>query len=161
MEPASSTAATQPAGDDDSFLSRFELCTLPESDWTHLAHVRVAWLYLTHQSSDEALRRICDGILSYNTEVLHRPEKYSETITVAFTHIVLGRMRTTESWGSFATRIDDLLDPKTPILLNHYSKERLFSDAARTQFVEPDVTELPCRDVFDLAPGYSNGRAQN
>ena len=161
MEPASSTAAKQPAGDNDSFLSRFERCTLPEREWTHLAHVRVASLYLTHQSPDEALMRICDGILSYNTEVLHRPEKYSETITVAFTHIVLGRMRATESWDTFATRIDELLDPKTPILLNYYSKERLFSDEARTLFVEPDMAELPCRDVFNLTPGYSNGRAQN
>jgi hypothetical protein len=161
MEPASSIAATQPTSDDDWFLSRFERCALPESEWTHLAHVRVAWLYLTHQSPDEALRRICDGILSYNTEVLNRPEKYSETITVAFTHIVLGQMRVSESWDTFAIRIDELLDPTTPILLNYYSKERLFSDEARTQFVEPDVTELPCRDNFDLTTGYSNGRAQD
>jgi hypothetical protein len=161
MEPANSTAVTQPASDEDLFLSRFERCTLPESEWTHLAHVRVAWLYLTHQSPDEALRRICDGILSYNTEVLHRAEKYSETITVAFTHIVLSRMRATESWDTFATRIDQLLDPKTPMLLSYYSTERLFSDEARVLFVEPDVAELPCRDAFDLTPGYSNGRAQN
>ena len=161
MEPANSTAATHPASDEDAFLSRFEDCTLPESEWTHLAHVRVAWLYLTHQSPDEALRRICDGILNYNTEVLHRLEKYSETITVAFTHVVLGRMRAAEFWDAFATRIDELLDPKTPILLNYYSKERLFSDEARTLFLEPDMAELPCSDVFDLTPGYSNGRAQN
>lgn len=159
MEPARLIATTQQASDDDSFLSRFEHCTLPESEWTHLAHVRVAWLYLMHQSPDEAQRRICAGILSYNSEVLNRPEKYSETITVAFTHIVLSRMRATESWDTFVTGIDDLLDPKTPILLNYYTRERLFSDVARTIFVEPDVTELPCRDVFDLTPGYNNGRA--
>lgn len=127
MERASQTAATHPASDESSFLSRFERCTLPESEWTHLAHVRVAWLYLTQQSPDEALKRICDGILNYNTEVLHRPEKYSETVTVAFTHIVLRRMRTAESWDTFASRIDELLDPKAPILLNYYSRERLLS----------------------------------
>ena len=161
MEPAKLTAAAQLLIDEDSFLSRFERCTLPENEWTHLAHVKVAWLYLTQQSPDDALRRIRSGILRYNTEVLHRPEKYSETITVAFTHVVLNRMRTHQPWDTFATRIDDLLDPKKPILLNYYSVKLLCSDLARTQFVEPDVTELPCRDVFDLTPGYSNGRAQD
>ncbi len=157
MEPASLIAAMPAASDDDSFLSRFEHCTLPESEWTHLAHVKVAWLHLTHQSPDVALRKICDGIVRYNTEVLCRPEKYSETITVAFTHIVLGRMRATESWDTFATRIDDLLDPKTPILLNYYSAERLFADEARIRFVEPDITHLPCSNEFDLMPADVDG----
>ena len=161
MEPANSQVAQATANDDDTFLSRFEGRTLPETEWTHLAHVRVAWLHLSRHSPDTALRRVCDGILRYNTEVLDRPEKYSETVTVAFLHVVLGRMRTTESWDSFSTRIDDLLDPKTPILLNYYSQEVLFSDAARLQFVEPDLAELPCFDAFDLAPDYRDGRAQN
>jgi hypothetical protein len=104
---------------------------------------------------------VCDGILRYNTEVLNRPEKYSETVTVAFLHVVLGRMQTTESWDSFSMRIDDLLDADTPILLNYYSQEVLFSDAARLQFVEPDMAELPCFNTFNLAPGYRDGRAQN
>ena len=161
MEPANSQVAQTPVNEDDTFLSRFEGCTLPETEWTHLAHVRVAWLHLSRHSPDTALRRVCDGILRYNTEVLDRPEKYSETVTVAFLHVVLGRMRTTESWDGFSTRIDDLLDPKTPILLNYYSQEVLFSDAARLQFVEPDLAELPCFDAFDLAPDYRDGRAQN
>lgn len=161
MEPAKSQAAQSPANDDDTFLSRFEGCTLPESEWTHLAHVRVAWLYLSRHSPDTALRRVCDGILRYNTEVLNRPEKYSETVTVAFLHVVLGRMRTAESWDSFSTRIDDFLDPKSPILLSYYSQEMLFSDAARLQFFEPDLAELPSFDTFDLAPGCRDGRAQN
>jgi len=159
MEPANSPIAVQPTDDDDSFLSRFEHCTLPESEWTHLAHVRVAWLYLSQHSPDVALLKICDGILRYNTEVLHRPEKYSETVTVAFVHVVLGRIQAAEPWGKFAMRIDDLLDSKKPALLIYYSRENLFSDEARRQFVAPDLTELPCFGVFDLTPGYRDGRA--
>ena len=159
MEPANAPDAIQLADDEDSFLSRFEHCTLPESEWTHLAHVRVAWLYLSQQSPDVALMKICDGIMRYNTEVLHRPEKYSETVTVAFAHVVLGRIQAAEPWGRFAMRIDDLLDSKNPVLLNYYSKEHLFSDEARRQFVGPDLRELPCFDDFDLTPGYRDGRA--
>jgi len=158
MEPANLPSAVQPADDDDSFLSRFEHCTLPESEWTHLAHVRVAWLCWSQQSPDIALGKICDGILRYNTKVLHRPEKYSETVTVAFVHVVLGRMQSAEPWTAFETRIDDLLDPQKPVLLNYYSKERLFSNDARKFYVEPDLMTLPCFDVFDLTPGYRDGR---
>ena len=161
MEPANSPSAVQPADDNESFLSRFEHCTLPESEWTHLAHVRVAWLFLSHESPDAALRKICDGILRYNTEVLQRPEKYSETVTVAFVHVVLGRMQPAGLWNDFVAHIDDLLDPTKPVLLNYYSKECLFSDEARKFFFEPDLMELPCFDIFDLNPGYRNGRAEN
>jgi len=157
MAPAKASAVMQLTRDDERFLVRFAQCELPESEWTHLAHVRVAWLYLSTQCPDVALRSICDGILRYNTEVLRRPEKYSETVTVAFTRIVLGRMMVNEPWGSFATRIGDLLEPKTPVLLHYYSKEHLFSDEARTRFVESDLVELPCRDAFDLTPGPGNG----
>ena len=159
MEPANSQVAQATVNEDDTFLSRFEGCTLPETEWTHLAHVRVAWLYLSRHSPETALRKVCDGILRYNTEVLDRPEKYSETVTVAFLHVVLGRMRTTESWDSFSSRIDDILDTKTPILLNYYSQEVLFSDAARLQFVESDMAVLPCFNTFDSAPVYRDGRA--
>jgi hypothetical protein len=48
-----------------------------------------------------------------------------------------------ESWGEFASRIDDLQDKKSPILLRYYSGDRLFSDEARERFVEPDLDELP------------------
>jgi len=71
--------------------------------------------------------------------------------TVAFVHIVLGRMQPAEPWNAFAASIDDLLDPQKPVLLNYYSKDRLFSDEARNCFVEPDLMKLPCFDVFDPA----------
>lgn len=48
-----------------------------------------------------------------------------------------------EAWTGFAERIDDLLDRNAPILLRYYSKERLFSDAARHAFIEADIKPLP------------------
>lgn len=128
---------------DDEFLEEFEGCRLPESEWTHLAHIRVAWICLNTEREESALARIRDGILRYNTEVLGRRHKYHETVTVAYTHIVASRIRADEPWLEFATRIDDLLDSSSPILLRYYSKERLFSDTARESFVAPDVQDIP------------------
>jgi hypothetical protein len=140
--------AGQVTADDRVFLKRFEDCTLPETEWTHIAHIRVAWLCLAQDPPDRALERIRVGILRYNTEVLLRRHKYHETVTVAFARIVSDRMRALQTWQQFAEGIDDILDPETPILMNYYSGERLFSDEARQHFVEPDIRQLPVFRVF-------------
>lgn len=128
---------------DKDFLAQFETCALLESEWTHAAHVRVAWICLNQSTPDMALERIRTGILRYNTDVLNRRHKYHETVTVAFSRIVAARMRENEPWAEFARRIDDMLDTAQPLLLRYYSEDRLFSDEARTQFVEADLQELP------------------
>jgi len=128
---------------DLEFLRRFEACELPEREWAHLAHLRIAWTCLAIASPEPALQRIRDGILRYNTEVLNRRHKYHETVTVAFTHIVAERTRDNEGWKVFSSRVDDVLSADEPILLRYYSKSVLFSDLARNQFVEPDLLHLP------------------
>ena len=125
------------------FLRRFESCELPESEWTHLSHVRLAWICLSMDAAEDALQRIRRGILRYNTEVLQRGHKYHDTVTVAFTRIIGDRMRAAERWADFAGRIGDILDPGRPVLLRYYSESRLYSDEARRRFVEPDRECLP------------------
>ena len=137
------------------FLSSFERCVLPEVQWTHLAHIRVAWVCLSLDAPAVALARICEGILRYNTEVLNRRHKYHETVTVAYTHIIADRMRAGERWVDFADRVDDLLDPLNPILLMYYSAHRLFSDKARAEFVAPDLKKIPL--LLVKADGGRNG----
>lgn len=138
---------------DLNFRACFERCELPEFEWTHLAHVRLAWICLSLEPESKALARIREGILRYNTEVLHRRHKYHDTVTVAFTRIVAGRMRPGESWTDFAERINDILDPGRPVLLRYYSERRLYSDDARRRFIEPDREELPELRVGQLPAG--------
>jgi len=128
---------------DAEFLERFESCELPESEWTHLAHIRVAWICLQLEAPQAAVDRIRGGILHYNTDVLRRPHRYHDTVTVAFTRLVFARMREGEAWRDFSTRIDDLLDPNVPILGKYYSAGLLDSDEARRRYVTPDLRPLP------------------
>ena len=51
---------------DADFLAAFEACTIPRADWTHEAHVRMAWLYLTRLPFADALHRVRAGIRRYN-----------------------------------------------------------------------------------------------
>jgi hypothetical protein len=142
-EPASTAGFAGLSEDDRRFLAAFESCELPESEWTHLAHIRVAWVCFSLASPAKALQRIREGILRYNTIVLKRRHRYHETVTIAFARIVAARRIAEETWQEFSLRIDDIVDPENPVLLQYYSGKRLFSAAARQDFVEPDRRELP------------------
>src|SRR5579862_7404765 len=82
--------------DDRDLLTQFESCALPFSQWTHRAHVKVAYLYLKAYPFDEALSRIRQHIKAYNA-ANNRPEGptmgYNETTTQAFLRLVDTTMR--------------------------------------------------------------------
>ncbi len=129
---------------DADFLAAFENTTLPRPEWTHEAHVRMAYLYLRAGTLKENLPRIRERIRAYNT-AQGNPTGYHETITVAFAHLIAACLKeetaSVQGWPQFRDTHEDLLDSR--ILHRHYSKETLASPEARAGFVEPDKTPLP------------------
>jgi hypothetical protein len=146
---------------DDEFLCAFERCTIARKDWTHEAHVRMAWIYVTRCSADEdVFDRVRRGIKKLNTVFVRRqqvlcralPTKpkdprgldgYHETITVAFVTVIESRAEPGEDFSAFRDRNPDLFDRKLSALLKHYSPQRLFSAPAKVEFLEPDLEPLP------------------
>jgi hypothetical protein len=144
---------------DDEFLAAFEECTLERKEWTHAAHVRMAWLYLTRLPFEVAIERVRGGIQKLNATFVARlqasgvvPAKepdtrgldgYHETVTVAFVTVIASRIRSGEDFGAFRDRNPDLFDRTFPALLKHYTPERLYSPLAKAEFVEPDLEPLP------------------
>jgi hypothetical protein len=75
---------------DDAFLQQFEDRTLPFVQWTHRAHLKVAYLYLTRMDFDSAAQKVC-GIRAYNAanRVPESPTNgYHQTTTMAWLHII-------------------------------------------------------------------------
>jgi hypothetical protein len=146
---------------DDEFLTAFEKCALDRKEWTHEAHVRMAWLYLTRIPTDEdVFGRIRCGIKKLNAAFVRRqmvrcwpgPSKpkdprgldgYHETITIAFVTVIASRIKPDEDFPQFRERNPDLFDRAFPALLKHYSPERLYSAPAKVEFIEPDLEPLP------------------
>ena len=151
---------------DDEFVLAFEACTIARPQWTHEAHVRMAWLYLSRRPFTEALDRIRRGIRKLNDRIgqplsshrapdqyVYRPPRhrhtngdpngYHETITVAQTRIIASRIRSGEEYTAFRDRNPDLFDRKLPALFQHYSPALLWSPEARRRFENPDIRELP------------------
>ena len=128
---------------DDDYLWSFESATLNPYLWTHYAHIRMAWLYLTCHDLLEAAQKVRAGILHYNTVALGRPEAYHETITLFFVHLVNINRLPGQSWPDFVTQNSALCERSSALLKAYYSKHHLLNDVARAHFVFPDRMVLP------------------
>jgi hypothetical protein len=127
---------------DDEFLRAFEACTLTRADWTHEAHVRMAWLYSRREPTLEAaVARMRAGIPRLNAALGTDARLYHETVTCAFGTAVYRRATAPHSaatWPEFRSGHPELFDKNSPLLHRHYDPETLKLDAARLSFVPPD-----------------------
>ena len=127
---------------DDEFLAAFEACTIPKTDWTHEAHVRMAWLYLSRLPFSAALQNTRSGIAKYNRS-LGNTTGYHDTVTVAAVRVIALRMAVGEAYPAFRERNGDLFRSLMGVLRGYYSEARIQSPEAVAEFVEPDLAPLP------------------
>jgi hypothetical protein len=122
---------------DHEFLQALESCTLPESQFGHVAHVRAAYLYLRQADFVGALDRVRRAIRNYATH--HgKPGRYHETITVAYVALIqqhICERGPGDGWESFTRDNSELLDPN--LLGQFYSREQIESETARKIFLLP------------------------
>src|SRR5262245_22078279 len=134
---------------DEEFLAAFEGRTLTPAEWHHRDHLRVAWLYLERWPLDEAIARIGRGIRALNAhfavpEALDRG--YHETLTQLWMRLLHGLREAVGREDSFEAFLD-----RHPYLLNrflgrlYYSRERILTEKAKREFVEPDLAPFPSR----------------
>ena len=121
--------------------------TLPKAQWTHAAHFASACWLLRHPRID-AMRETPAYIRAYNeaTGVANTATSgYHETITVA-------SLRAARAW--LAARpamplheaVQSLLASelgRSDWLFRYWSRDTLFSGAARRSWIEPDLRALP------------------
>ena len=122
---------------DGEFLLTLEKCELQESDFGHAAHVRAAYLYLRSEGFAGALERTRRAIRNFARH-LGKPERYHETITVAYLALIQQHMCQRGDgggWAAFERDNPELLRPG--LLLEYYPKAQLESDLARRVFVLP------------------------
>lgn len=127
---------------------RFRSGAVPRAEWTHEAHVRVG-AAIVHELGAVA------GLVELRARIRHLNEQngvgntptggYHETITAAYAALF------GEFWASLApsaSRADGvavlLASPLADRAFLHrfYSRELLFSEVARTDFVPPDLAAL-------------------
>jgi hypothetical protein len=125
---------------DDVFLARFEAGAL--HSFGHRDHLRVAFAYARRGGVDHAVDAARRG-LRHIAAAHGEPERYHETLTTAWARVVAHHAAAggDHEFDQFLAAHPRLLDRE--LLVAHYSRERLFSRAARARFVEPDLAPLP------------------
>ena len=129
----------------EGFLAR----TLPKSEWTHEAHISTTCWLLLERAADILPERDLPGLIRrYNESVggvNSDSEGYHETITQVF----IRTLRLSLAGGEgrpLSARVNAVLsapEGRRDWPLRFYSRELLFSKAARLGWVEPDLGALP------------------
>jgi hypothetical protein len=108
----------------------------------HGAHLHVAWVYLAESSSaQQAANKMRDTLRRF-AAAAGRPEKYHETITLFWVDLLSRAYMASRGGG-----LEEIIRANPQLLeknfaLTYYSAERLFSDEARTSWVEPDLKPI-------------------
>jgi hypothetical protein len=125
---------------DETFLTRFEAASLPSFD--HRDHLRVAFAYARRGGVEHAMARAREGLRRF-TAAHDQAARYHDTLTTAWARVVghYASLAREDDFDAFLATHPRLLE--RDLLSAHYSRERLFSAAARAAFVEPDLLALP------------------
>jgi hypothetical protein len=133
----------------DALAQAFIERTLPKEHFTHEAHLRVGLWHLLHHSEADALSLLRARIRAFNESVggvNSDTTGYHETITCLYVRLIADFLRSADARRS----PDELADELTAnfggrdLPLRYYSRERLFSVAARRAWLPPDLEPLPC-----------------
>lgn len=124
-------------------------CTLPRPEWTHEAHL-AACLHIVRDRADLLPERDLPVIIRrYNESVggvNDDHQGYHETITQAFIAAIRVHLAERPPGERLVELVNALLVSPRGMRdwpLNHYSRDLLFSVAARRAFVAPDHEPLP------------------
>jgi hypothetical protein len=131
----------------DQLAEKFCECTLPKSEWTHEAHLRMGLWHLLRFSPLESLNLLRTRIRRYNEATGGEntaTKGYHETITRFYVAIIADFVNSSErprDQDELASMlIQKLGDRNLP--LAYWSRERLFSEEARIGWLEPNLLPL-------------------
>jgi hypothetical protein len=127
---------------DTAFLNALEAGKIANTNFGHRDHLRAAWLYIARDGTADAIRAMERTIRQF---AAHHGEhnKFHVTLTIVWVKLVAAHVacHPQPSFDQFLAMNGELLDKNLP--LRFYSRERLFSDGARSKWLGPDLRCLP------------------
>ncbi len=127
----------------EKIVRAFENGTISRDDWRHAEHLTVALYYVSHTPTiSDALNRMRAGIFNLLETFgvdLENEMPYHETLTVFWMQTVSDfiKCKSDVSVVEIYNELVERFDKDYP--LKFYSRELLFSDEARRNFVESDL----------------------
>ena len=128
---------------DGEFERQFESCTLPDSLFTHEAHLRLAWIHIQKYGPAQAELNLCSQIQQYATS-LGGADKFHKTVTVAAIRAInhfISRSKSIQ-FEVFLKEFPRLKNDFKGLMDAHYSFNIFAHEKARIEFVEPDMVDF-------------------
>ncbi len=129
----------------NSLVESFENGTISRDEWRHAEHLTVALFYLSNHEFETAYAKMRGGIFnllkSFGVD-LSKEMPYHETLTVFWMKIVENFLKSKNGTPilEICNELIAKFDKDYP--LRFYSRELLFSDIARANFVEADLEKI-------------------
>ncbi|HNP66977.1 MAG TPA: hypothetical protein PKH16_03645 [Aequorivita sp.] len=125
---------------DSDFENKFINCELNPSDFTHEAHLRLAWINIKKYGIKQAEKNIQIGLKNF-VEFVGAKDKYNVTLTLAAIKAVYHFMLKSKSdnFKNFITEFPRLKNNFKDLMSCHYGFDIYNSDKAKTEFLEPDL----------------------
>jgi hypothetical protein len=125
---------------DEQFARAFERGEIAPADFAHRAHVRVAWVYVREGPSLEAATDRMRAAIQRFAAAANATQKYHETMTVLWMRLLgdaAARVTLPCELDVLLAAVPEFADKDLP--MRFYTRERLFSDEARTRWIPPDL----------------------
>lgn len=137
-----------------TIVANFQNKTLPKEQWTHSAHIAVAFFQLDNlKSFEKTLNYLRKQIKEYNISVgteNNDTSGYHETLTVFWLKVVTEFSNTknlSDTELAYTLFMKTMLS-SSKFPMKFYSKDLLFSKTARQKWIEPNL--LPVSEIKEL-----------
>jgi len=133
-------------------IQKFERCEYAAAEFTHARHLTVGCWYLSTLPAHDALNRMRTSLLNFTAH--HGKHGYHETITRFWMRLLDAALRQQPDGDSLLRRVNTVvaLYPKET-LFDYYTRDRVMSDAAKREWIEPDLREMGGTRESALEPG--------
>ncbi|MEM9545442.1 MAG: hypothetical protein AAGA77_05690 [Bacteroidota bacterium] len=122
------------------FLDQFIQCKLDPAEFSHEAHLRLAWIHIQRHGIESALENIQNQLKAY-VAFVGAKDKYNTTLTIAAIKAVDHFIRRSKS-NNFEDFLEEFPRLKTnfrDLMKSHYSFDIYNSHQAKTEYLEPDL----------------------
>lgn len=128
----------------EAIVAGLESCTTATSGFTHRAHLTVAVWYLSRGTIEESVQQMRASIFRFLDHHQLGREKYHETLTVFWIKLVRQCLAELDSQSSLLEAANAVIESlrNSSVVFDFYTKERLWSAAARQAWVEPDLKQF-------------------
>ncbi len=127
----------------EALVEAFESASIAPAAFDHHAHVTIALWYLMRLPYDVAVARMRERTQHFAAATRH-PQLYNETITLFWMKLLRHVLEEADRSAPATEIVASVLARwgSQAFVFKHYTKERVLSETAKREWVEPDLRPL-------------------